>query len=289
MLIAKTYGVFMYLNRYKKLVWLLILAFNLTYASTNNDTVKSNYNNIDPLITKQIQSAISSIEQQLTIDYIETSPVSNLYTVMLNNGHPIYSNADGSYIITGAMLQIKNSNVINLTENIIARHVASKLSKLNIEELICYKPKNIAKGVIYVFTDVNCFYCKKFHQDITKLNELQIEVRLLAFPRNKKATNEFNYLVDIWSSINPKMALDKAMIATKIESTNATKNSKALNIVEQQQALGLQLGITGTPSIILENGEIISGYVKPEVIAQKLNIYPPQKNMQNSVLNKSVL
>jgi thiol:disulfide interchange protein DsbC len=264
----------MYLNKYKKLVWVLMLVLNITYASASNDTVKSSYNDnkVDPLIAKQIQSAISSIEKNLTIDYIEVSPIESLYTVMLDNGQPIYTNIDGSYMMTGAMLHIKDNSIVNLTEKLITNYFSKMLSKLNVAELICYKSKNATKGIIYVFTDVNCFYCKKFHQDITKLNDLQIEVRILAFPRSKKDTNDFNKLVNIWSSIDPKAALDKAMAGSNMNYNDMHPSSKALSIVEQQQALGLQLGITGTPSIILENGEIISGYVKPEVIAQKLNI-----------------
>jgi thiol:disulfide interchange protein DsbC len=274
MLIATTYGGFMCLNKYKKMIWVLMLSLNIAYVSASNDAVKSSYNNnkVDPLIAKQIQSAIYSIDKHLTIDSIEVSPIENLYTVMLNNGQPIYTNIDGSYIMTGAMLHVKDSSIVNLTDKIITNYFSKMLSKLDVSELICYKSKGSTKGVIYVFTDVNCFYCQKFHQEIAALNDLQIEVRILAFPRSKKDTNNFNKLVNIWSSTDPKDALDKAMSGNNINYNDIPQSSKALSIVEQQQALGLQLGITGTPSIILENGEIISGYVKPEVIVQKLNI-----------------
>ena len=42
------------------------------------------------------------------------------------------------------------------------------------------------------------------------------------------------------------------------------------NPVDEHMALGRKVGISGTPAIMLESGEIIPGYVEPKRLAQTI-------------------
>ena len=61
---------------------------------------------------------------------------------------------------------------------------ASAFNSLDSSSMISFlaKDSKIAKKNIYVFTDVDCGYCRKFHKEVALLNSKGINVHYLAFP-----------------------------------------------------------------------------------------------------------
>ena len=52
------------------------------------------------------------------------------------------------------------------------------------EDQIIFPATSSQKTHIYVFTDVDCGYCQKFHREVPQLNSMGIEVRYLAYSRD---------------------------------------------------------------------------------------------------------
>ena len=60
---------------------------------------------------------------------------------------------------------------------------------------------------------------------------------------------------------------------TKAKSTGFIKDNLDCKApIEEQFMLGQQIGVRGTPAIILENGEMLPGYMPADEIAKRLNI-----------------
>ena len=53
---------------------------------------------------------------------------------------------------------------------------------------------------VYVFTDVDCGFCKKFHSQISEYNNLGISVKYAAFPRSGIDGETYNKMVSVWCS-----------------------------------------------------------------------------------------
>ena len=92
-----------------------------------------------------------------------------------------------------------------------------------------------------------------------------ITIRYAAFPRSGLGTEAFTKMVGAWCSPDPKKAI-----------TNL-KNGKNPSLefcdsqpVAKHYAIGKKVGITGTPAIITENGELLPGYYSPEDLIKKL-------------------
>ena len=49
--------------------------------------------------------------------------------------------------------------------------------------MVVYPAEGETKSKDYIFTDVDCGYCRKLHKEVPALNKAGIEVRYLAFPR----------------------------------------------------------------------------------------------------------
>ena len=59
--------------------------------------------------------------------------------------------------------------------------VAIVFATRSTDDMIVFKPAGQTKAIINVFTDVDCGYCRKLHNEVPQLNAMGIEVRYLLF------------------------------------------------------------------------------------------------------------
>ena len=131
------------------------------------------------------------------------------------------------------------------------------------KDMLVYKAKN-EKHVITVFTDVDCGYCRKLHNQMSEYNDLGITVRYLAYPRAGIPSANADEMQAVWCAKDPLQAMTDA---------KAGKNIKAASCdidISKQYRLGMSFGINGTPAMILEDGTMIPGYQPPENLLQTI-------------------
>ena len=198
------------------------------------------------------------------IELIEPSPIPGIYAVYYGDLQPIYVTQDGSFFIYGDIYKININSISNITEKSIAERRKLILQNIPSEELISFKSSNEQFSVI-VFTDVDCGYCRKLHNQIDEYNSLGISINYAAFPRSGIGTSAFTKMVGAWCSDNPKDSMTKL------------KNNSTLDIsfcenqpVSKQYIIGKKLGVDGTPAIFSMDGEIIPGYIEPEELLLRL-------------------
>jgi thiol:disulfide interchange protein DsbC len=139
---------------------------------------------------------------------------------------------------------------------------AAVLKAIKTQDMIIYKP-NATKAFAWVFTDLNCGYCVKLHDEIKKLLDQEIEVRYLAYPRHGIGSESYNKMVAIWCSRDPKLAMSRSMQGEPVEMTTCHHP-----IVEQMK-LAKSLGVRGTPTIIFSDGTIGGGYLPASSFARE--------------------
>ena len=89
-------------------------------------------------------------------------------------------------------------------------------------------------------------------------------MRYLAFPRAGLNSESYNKAVSVWCADNPQEAMTSAKQGEEVETKTCP------NPVADEYQLGQQLGVRGTPSIVLNNGEMIPGYVPADRLEQTL-------------------
>ena len=198
------------------------------------------------------------------IELIEPSPIPGIYAVYYGDLQPIYVTQDGSFFIYGDIYKININSISNITEKSIAERRKLILQNIPSEELISFKSSNEQFSVI-VFTDVDCGYCRKLHNQIDEYNSLVISINYAAFPRSGLGTSAFTKMVGAWCSDNPKDSMTKL------------KNNSTLDIsfcenqpVSKQYIIGKKLGVDGTPAIFSMDGEMFPGYIEPEELLLRL-------------------
>jgi len=182
---------------------------------------------------------------------IKSSVIPNIYEVSVGS-EVIYMTADGRYMIVGDVRDAKTGE--NITEKKRSEMRLVSIKAIKEQDTIVFKAKE-TKHVVHVFTDVDCPYCAKFHQEVPKLNEAGVEIRYLAFPRSPEGSEDFNKMVSVWCAKDKQQALTDAKAGKEIE--KATCDGP----VKQELEIGRSVGVSGTPALILPNGELLPGYL----------------------------
>jgi len=197
---------------------------------------------------------------------IQDSPVPGLYQITLGS-QVAYVTEDGRYLIKGEVIDLDNN--MNLTEARKTEVRHGLLTGLDQANMIVFSPRPpiTSKYAVTIFTDIDCRYCRTFHNNIQQVNQLGIEVRYMMYPVAGPGTASWNKAVDVWC------AADRtgAMTAAKSDSGFPVRECDSAE-VSQQYDLALKLGLRGTPTILSERGDYLGGYMAPEELFRKLEL-----------------
>ena len=205
----------------------------------------------------QLQAALKGAKP----DSIAPTAIPGLYEVVLG-GQVMYLSADGRFVVQGDIVDL-NSRV-NLTEDRRGELRGKAIEAVGESNMVVFAPEGAVKHTVTIFTDIDCGYCRKMHSQMADYNKEGIKIRYLMFPREGVGSESFNKAVAVWCADNRQEAMTRAKRGEKVESKTCD------NPVQAQYELGQKLGVRGTPSMILESGEMLPGYVPPTQLAEML-------------------
>lgn len=207
----------------------------------------------DPAAEK-VRQGVARVLPDLQIDEVTLSPVPGLYEVVIGQ-RLVYVTEDGRYLLQGNLVDLQQQK--NLTEPRLNDIKARALSKISEDSMVIFGPED-AKHTVTVFTDIDCGYCRKLHGEMAKYNDAGIRVRYLFFPRAGVDSPSYRKAVSVWCADNRNEAMTVAKTGAVLEEQDCP------NPVREHMALGQQMGVTGTPALVLESGAMVPGYVPAE-------------------------
>ena len=232
-----------------------LLIFILIFSSTMKSDAL--------LITSKINAVLP---EGMYIQSITESPIENLFIVDIGDFQPLYASKNGEFFFYGELYAVEGNTLQNTTKDEINLKRKSILdAALLKDDFISFKSQN-EKYRVTIFTDVDCGYCRKFHNEIKDFNDLGITVNYVAFPRSGLDSISYNKIVTAWCSKDPKNTLTKMKQGIDVQLSLCQDHP-----VETHFLLGQKIGITGTPAIIKSNGELLPGYLPPEELLNRLN------------------
>ena len=217
----------------------------------------------DLLISSKINAVLP---EGMSVQSVKKSQIENLYIVDIGDLQPIYASKNGEFFFYGELYAVNGNMLQNTTKDEINLKRKSILDEaLSEGDFVTFKSDNEKHRVI-IFTDVDCGYCRKFHNEINDFNDLGITVNYVAFPRSGLASDSYNKIVTAWCSTAPKDTLTKMKEGVDVQLSMCQNHP-----VEKHFLLGQKIGITGTPAIIKSDGELLPGYLPPEELLTRLN------------------
>ena len=202
-----------------------------------------------------IREVLSVTQPDMLIGNIKPSPIAGLYEVNIQNSQTLYASADANYFIPGDLYQLSPQGLVNLGEQKRNVQRGEKIAALDESEMIVFEAKGERKGLLTVFTDVDCPYCSKLHAEVSALNGAGIAVRYLAYPRTGLDTETYFKMVSTWCSEDRQLMYTVATRGGDVASTECA------NPVSKHYRLGREVGVTGTPALVLEDGSLLPGYI----------------------------
>lgn len=243
----------------KKLVVLLALCAvaNANPAQTPSATPSATPN-ADP---SDPRVAVAARIPGARVDELRATAIAGIYE-LTRGSEIVYVTADGKYALTGDLVELATNN--NLTEEHRRELRVKAISAFPESEMLVFGPKD-PKYTVTVFTDVDCPYCRKLHSQIAEYNRLGIRVRYLLYPRTGPNTTSWTKAEQVMCSADRNAALTRAKLGEELKTKPCADNP-----VAKSYALGQDFALEGTPAIVMADGEMLPGYVPPDVLAQHL-------------------
>lgn len=202
-----------------------------------------------------VRQKISEMFDMIKPEDISASPVDGWYTI--HSGSIVaYISADGRYLLQGDLVDLDNQ--VNLSENVRTDARRELMSAVTDDQTILFAPEEV-KYSVSVFTDVDCTYCRRLHNQIDQYLEHGIQVRYLMYPRNGPASNAWSTAENVWCAADRQNALTMAKLDREFPTAKCDAST-----IQEHYLIGRDVGLSGTPAIILEDGTLIGGYVAPD-------------------------
>ena len=211
-------------------------------------------------IAPEVLEAVENVIPGTKPDRVNHAPIPGLYELVYGP-HIVYVTGDGRFMVRGDVVDLRKRE--NLTETKRKEARLTAINDLGEDSMIIFAPET-AKYSVTVFTDIECGYCRRLHQQMAEYNRLGITIRYLAFPRAGVPSDTYNQMVSVWCADDPQQAITTAKTGKRVEPKQCT------NPVRKQYELGQAVGVRGTPTMILENGDVVPGYVPPQQLVQML-------------------
>ncbi len=219
----------------------------------------------------EVRAKINAMFEEIGPEDVNGSPIDGWYTVQ--KGSIIaYVSEDGRYLLQGDLIDLDQQ--VNLSERTRVDARRTLIAAVDDDQFIMFSPAE-KKFSVTVFTDVDCTYCRKLHSEIDGYLAQGIEIRYLLYPRNGPASQSWGISENVWCANNRNEALTAAKLDHSFESPRCDASA-----VTNHYITGQDIGLTGTPAIVLEDGTLISGYLAPEALIVRL-----QDAAQKAALN----
>lgn len=211
---------------------------------------------------EEILAQLSELFPKGTDIDLRQSPIDHLYTVRVGS-QVFYVSGDGKHLISGDLYDTaSNENITELErQNVRLDYIHS----INPKSMITFSPSDY-QHTVTIFTDIDCGYCRKFHQEIEEVMEEGIRVQYISFPRGGPESDSWYKAQKVWCSENRQQAITQAKQGKELSNDLCSSDP-----VQEHYNLGLKFNVQGTPTLLTDKGEIIVGYMPAASLRERLD------------------
>ena len=197
------------------------------------------------------------------IEAVTPSPIAGLFEVQYRSAEGIqvvYVDATGNYVIQGNIFDFRAGR--DLTDEKLRKLNAIRFDQLPLDLAVKIQRGN-GKRVMAMFSDPYCPYCKQFEQTLQQVEDITVYVYMFPVIRPQNA----DHSKAVWCSPDRQ----KAWLELALEHKRPAAPPTCDNPVDKVLELGRSLRINSTPTLILANGERVSGGMKAADLRDQLD------------------
>ncbi len=246
---------------YRLFVALFVIALSSTLFSS------AVVADVDEATRNKIVNGLKQWRSDLEYTNFRETPMPGMYYVQIVGGPSLYVSADGKFLMEGDLFEVKAGHLVSWKEKMLAPMRRDLIRHAKVDDMVIFKPEGDAKAIMYVFTDIDCGFCRRLHGEVPALNKMGVEVRYLGFPRAGLGTESSRKLETVWCSDNPQKTLTRMKAGEDVEPKTCETTA-----IKEHMKLVHQMGINATPAIVLADGTLVSGYRRAGELKEILGI-----------------
>jgi thiol:disulfide interchange protein DsbC len=208
-----------------------------------------------------VRETVSGMFEGIQADDVFASDIDGWYTI--RKGAIIaYISADGRYLLQGDVIDLVDQ--VNLSEKDRNNARVKMMMSVADDQAIVFTPETVRHSVS-IFTDIDCTFCRRLHSQIDEYMEEGIEVRYFLYPRSGPASPSWAKAEQVWCSDDRNEALTLAKLDKDFDTRQCDTS-----VISSHYAMGQDVGLRGTPAIVLEDGTLFSGYLPPKQLTEAI-------------------
>lgn len=271
--------------KFKMLISSALVATTLVLTGCNDSSTstQTNVNATSTVVSEaELISAIQGSNPQLAnapisvVKELSEYGMPGLYEIILG-GQTMVVDASGQYAVVGDLFAL--STVTNLSaerrEQNMERVALAKMPQLSAEQVVTFPAADGVEqlGTVWVFTDPTCPYCQRFHDEADTYAQAGIEVIYVPYPRSglMSGGRDYDQLTRIMCADDKAAAMHAFKTNTNVaEFSDVTVTDSCRAHVANGFELGQEIGISGTPFIVMSRGGVVPGYNPAERIIARM-------------------
>jgi thiol:disulfide interchange protein DsbC len=216
------------------------------------------------LSKQEAETIVKKIAPNGTVTDIKVAPLKSMWQIDVDAGEgkhgTLYLDFSKQYVIFGQIAPVES-----LGKQPPARKV--DVSKIPLDDAIVLGTTTATKKVI-VFTDPDCPYCRQLHeimkQVIAKHTDVSFALIMNPLPMHKDSPKKAQTILCTKSVA----ILDDAFSGKAVPEPAATCTAAA---VERSKALANSMEFNGTPTLVRDDGIVLSGFLPEDKLMDWIN------------------
>lgn len=194
-------------------------------------------------------------------------PIPGIWEVDVERGgkiYPLYLDYSGKYLFNGQVIRMSDRE--NLTGERYTDLNRVDVSTIPLADAIILGNPD-AKHKVVVFDDPDCPWCKRLHGEIKKVvaQEPDVAFFVRVYSRNNNPQSVQKALSIVCGKKDAAKLLEDAFAGKKLPAAKCKTDA-----VEKTAKLAEQMGIQGTPAMVLPDGRLIGGYMQADALLRLL-------------------
>lgn len=194
---------------------------------------------------------------------ISQAPAKGLWEISIQKDGKrglVYLDFSKKFLVIGQIVELKTSK--NITQERFIELNKIDVSKIPLNDAIVMGDKK-AKHRVIVFTDPDCPFCGRLHREmkevVEKRKDIAFYIKLFPLP---------NHVDAYWKSKSIYCKRSLELLEKNFEGKAPPQPDCETDQIDKNIALGRELGIDSTPTIILPDGRVIPGAIPAEKLIE---------------------
>ncbi len=209
---------------------------------------------------ERVRVNLTTLLPDSKVDSVRSTPVPGLFEVVLGP-RIAYITGDGRFLIQGELIDLELRK--SLTMPRLQELKLASVAALGEAKMLVYEPEEV-KHTVTIFTDIDCAFCRKLHKNMENYLSRGIKIRYLLFPRAGRNSASYIKAVSVWCADDQKQAMTQAKVGQSVETAYCQ------HPIQEHMEVGTQMGVTGTPAMLLDTGDLLPSYLPADQLSAVL-------------------